>query len=150
LAEGGGARGFCLKEGAKAFVGWKAVLVFQYCYHHLAYRTVFVERSHGKIVAAMFAWGVTSDSVIEREERDQPVFQFEPSVDNADAIFLAEVIGERRKLRKVFKMASARWPNWGMRIVFTYRIDGRGVRNMTTLRPDVVRRMVLGYRPRGS
>ncbi len=107
---------FCLHNGGKAFAGWLAPTLYAYAFFHVVDRTVFLARSHGAITTAAFMWGRP-----ESEIRQDATFNWKRSQDNADSLFLAEVVGSQRDLSKLSKQVSARWPDWTSKKVFTFR-----------------------------
>lgn len=69
----------------------------------------------------MFAWGMSERDIRARVAAGLSPFAWKRSRNGEDAIFLAEVIGERAGLGKLFKMATARWPDWERKKIYTFR-----------------------------
>ncbi len=132
---------FCIKHGGDCFKDWPVPLVFNYVFYHLVDGGCFVVRANGEISAVMFAWGLNSKEVLARHQAALSPFAWQRSRNNEDAIFLAEVIGERSRLGKLFKMAAAKWPDWQSKTIFTYR-DG----SLVELPQAVIKQFIYGQR----
>lgn len=113
---------FCLRHGKSAFPGWEVPTLYAYVFFHLVDRTVFLVREHGEITAIGFMWGVPEAEIRERTKADQPVFAWKRSQDNADSLFMAELVGSEAEFSRLTRSAAARFPEWWMRKkVFTFR-----------------------------
>ncbi|HVX56982.1 MAG TPA: hypothetical protein VHA37_04570 [Candidatus Saccharimonadales bacterium] len=112
---------FCLQRGKECFKGWPVPTVFKYVFFHLATRSCVFLRMNGKPAAVMFARGVPAKTIEERAAKGEPVFSWSLPQDNADALFVAEVIATDETLPALVKRARARWPNWQSRKMYTFR-----------------------------
>jgi len=132
---------FCLRESKGLFARWPVPTLFAYVFFRLVDRTVFVLRDNGRITAVASAWGRP-----ETEIRAGRTFGWKRSQDGADAVFIAEVIGQRRHLPRLARLLSKRLPGWEKKKVFTMRSepDRPMDRKLVELRPELFKRMLNG------
>jgi hypothetical protein len=134
---------FCLRRGGKCFVGWEVPTLFAYAFFHVVDRTVFLVREHGSIAAVAFAWGMPAADIQARAAAREPVFQWKRSQDNADAVFLAEVVGSQAQLGRIVRQTQTRWPDLQHRQIYTFR-NGQ----LVGLPGDTIERLTHGRRQR--
>jgi hypothetical protein len=130
---------FCVHNRGRCFKDWPVRTLYAYCFFLLVDRGLFCIRANGSVAAVMFAWGSTVDDIRGRAARKDPAFDWKRSNDRGDAIFLAEVIGDRNRLPKLFKLATARWPDWQNKQIFTYRGS-----DLVELPHELIKRMIYG------
>lgn len=139
---------FCLTRAPELFKGWEVRTVFSYCFFHLVDHGVFVARTNGRIRAVLFAWGMPSAEILERHRAGESQWTWRRSKNDADALMLAEVIGEMGQVRKLFKLVAAKWPDWRNKKVFTYRQMPDG-KHLVQLRREAIERFLgLGDKKR--
>jgi hypothetical protein len=128
---------FILAHRGRTFPGWRVPLIWQYAFWHLAQGTAFVVRAEGRIVALAFVWGAPAEQIRARAATGQPAFQWEQSQDSAEAVLVAEVIGDRNYLPRLYQQAQRRWPDLERKTLFTYRAG-----SLVELTPAIVSVMV--------
>lgn len=159
---------FCLRHGGpKAFPGWPVPTIFAYGFFHVVARTVFVARQHGgpcgsHISAVAFAWSNPETEIRKRAAAGLPQFAWRKTEDEADSLFLAQVIakaaegkrggGEKGNLlARLAQQAGQRWPDWQRRKIFTYRRSGPdGPSKLVELRQDVIGKLIGEKRGKGE
>jgi hypothetical protein len=130
---------FCVRRGDKL---WPVPTLFTYVFFHLADRTLFMVRRGGSIAAVLSAWAMPASEIERLEREGKSQWQWRKSQDNADGLFIGEVIGTRALLPALVKRAMLRWPDWPKKRIFTHR-GGK----LHELKPDVIRRLLSTERP---
>jgi hypothetical protein len=133
---------FCWRNGRSAFPGWEVPTLYAYVFFHVVDRTVFLVREHGEISAVGFMWGVPESEIRSRADAGEPVFCWKRSQDNADSVFMAELVGSAAEFPRLTRGAEQRFPEWWKRKkVFTFR---RG--KLVQLDRDTIERLNHGRR----
>lgn len=155
---------FCVRHGGKAFAGWPVTKLFAYVFFHVVARTVFVARKGGNILAVAFAWSNPETEIRKRAAAGAPQFDWRRTDDEADSLFLAQVIaigtraeGQRGKaaegnlLQRLAQQVTQRWPDHERRKIFTYRRSGAdGPLKLVELRHDVIEKLIEEKRGKGE
>lgn len=128
---------FCVTHGAKVFEGWPVPTIWAYAFFHVVDRTAFLIREHGEIVALAFCQAVPEKDLRARDAAGLPAFNWRRSIDNADALALAEVIGRKELLSRLARQFDARFPGWRRKKMFTHRAG-----QLVELPPEVIERML--------
>lgn len=101
---------FCLSKGKRLFDGWPVRTLFTYVFFHLTDGTCFVSRGRGKIKAVAFAWRMPAHEIFTNHEVRKSLFSWRIH-QQADAIFVAEVIGNQKRLPHLIRQGMARFPD---------------------------------------
>ena len=128
---------FCLRHGGKAFDGWAVTTAFAYVFFHVVAQTVFVIRKSGQVSAVAFAWPQSEQEIRKRAAAGQSPFRWRIMPEDADALFLSEVIGRRELLGRIAQLVLQRWPDAMKRKVFTFR-----KKQLVELRPTVIAKLI--------
>lgn len=124
---------FCLEHGAKLFAGWSGDKLFRYLAFLWLTNCLFIERAPGnEIIGVLSAWPDVADEILQRERNGEFHFNWrQPRViEDSDAFMLADIVVsksaiENRQskiiLTRLVAQATAQWPDWKLRRVFTYR-----------------------------
>lgn len=129
---------FCVRNGrGGCFHGWPVPTVFTYAFFHAVQRTVFSTRASGAINSVLFVWGQPERTIRESAAEGGAVFHWQRSQDQADSLFLGEVIAGPPELRRLVKQVEARWPGWRQKKIFTFR-HGK----LVQLETDTIERLI--------
>jgi hypothetical protein len=93
--------------------------VFKYIAHHALAKTLFLCRDGRKIAAVGVAWPLTVKELFRRNRVKQPQFDWKALPEPGNALLIGPVIGTRKYLVKLWRVALNRWPF--IRRIFTYR-----------------------------
>ena len=123
-------------EAFRKPVSWPVPTVFAYVFFHVVARTVFIVRQGSEIAAVAFAWSNPETEIRKRAAAGSPQFDWRRTGEEADALFVAQVIGRWELLPRLVRQIVARWPDAERRKIFTYRR-----KRLVELKPDVIARL---------
>jgi hypothetical protein len=114
---------FCLTHGAKLYTGWTGEKLFKYlAFQWFSGNLVWYRDDEANLAGVFIAW---RDSVVKIEPHlgtSEYLFNWGPTDVFGDALTIGDVIVKHRDgLTRLLQLASARWPDWKMRRLFTHR-----------------------------
>ena len=114
---------FCLAHGARCYPGCPPDRVFRYLAFQRLTGGLVVCRQGPDIEGVLIAWPTTTAETLRRAAAGEFHFNWRPPAPGGDALMIADVISLRRRdsVFRLLQMASARWPDWKMRRLFTHR-----------------------------
>lgn len=127
---------FCLARGAGCYAGWTGEKIFKYLAFQWFTNGLFVCTEGKAIGGVLIAWPASAERILQREVAGDFHFAWEKPVDG-DALMIADVIANKRSASRLVQMASAQWPDWKMRRLFTHR---RG--RLVELQPRAIERWI--------
>lgn len=129
---------FCLNHrGTLCFRGWSGAKLFKYVAYHALAGSLFVVHVGGEIKLVAFAWLDDAARIRQCSENCRPVFDW-CSRPPGDALYVAEVLGERQWMPWLRQSRAWRW--WEQaHTVLTYRRN-----TLTELRKQTVERITHG------
>lgn len=131
---------FCIEHGGDLYADWSGEKVFKFLAFHWLQGGLFVAREGVEIRAVMVAWRDATEEIFRREREDEPHFEWKEPPAAGDAILMGAVIArDKDSILRLVQLASARWPDWKMRRLFTYR---RG--ELHELAPAAIERLARG------
>lgn len=124
---------FCLRHGGQIYRGWNAGTIFRYFAFHFMSEDLLVTfdgasgTGHGEIAGVFIGWREFARSIEERERNKEFHFNWRLPPEGGDALMIGDVIIDphgrdaRATRTRLLQEASARWPDWKMRRLFTHR-----------------------------
>lgn len=113
---------FCLCHGGKLYRGWTGKKLFEYLAFQLLTGGLVFYAPEGEVLGILVAWRDSKDEILRREAAAEPHFNWQVPARNGDSFMVADVIArDGDSIFRLLQMASARWPDWKMRRVFTHR-----------------------------
>jgi hypothetical protein len=112
---------FCIEHGGvKCFHQWPAPTVFRYVAHHVFCETAFILADANGIQLVAFVWPDDAEAIQKRHDLSEPQF-FWQTPKGGNALFIAEVVGNRALMPFLRKMILGRWKDAFGRRLFAYR-----------------------------
>jgi hypothetical protein len=113
---------FCLTHGGHLYREYPAERVFKYLAWHFTAGNLAVSFEGEHISGVIIAWKDSAEEIRQRGRRGQPQFNWQLPATSGDAYMIGEVIAkDKTGLTRLLQLASATWPDWKMRKLFTYR-----------------------------
>lgn len=114
---------FCLTHGGRIYDGWTGETLFKYLSFQWLNGNVVVIHDGPDIAGIFMAWHDFAADILRREKEGKYHFAWRAPVDAGDALMVADVIVPKGSdgLTRLLQLASAKWPDWKMRRVFTHR-----------------------------
>jgi hypothetical protein len=131
---------FCLASGRHLFGDWTGEKLFKYlAFQWMTGQLLWLRGDDGEIAGVLIGWREFAAEILRRGPGDH--FNWSPGVDGGDALMIGDVIVRKSEsgkagLTRLLQLASARWPDWKMRRVFTHRRH-----KLVELRPAVLARL---------
>jgi hypothetical protein len=93
---------FCHAHRGRCFPGWTVEQIIVYVSFHATWGTVFLARdkSTRKVESVAFAWPTADERM---------VFNWRRAIEG-DTLLIAEVIGNRKTVKRLFRLALRQWP----------------------------------------
>jgi hypothetical protein len=116
---------FCLTHGGLLHRDWTGDKLFKYLAFQWLNGCLFIAREGEEIAGVMIVWPDGAADVLRRQEAGELHFAW-LAPREGDALMVADVIvsknfSTRQVMTRLVQMASARWPDWKMRRIFTHR-----------------------------
>ena len=131
--------------GTPCFVDWPVYKVFTYAGFCLMRRMCACAVENGRLVTVAFGWPGWGEHIEARAAAGAPEFTWSNPIQGGDSIFIAEVIGERSRLRVLWDSLGEWCPDIDERRIFTYRRD-----KLVELPQALMRRLIYGQQPKHS
>ncbi len=120
---------FCLLHGGHLFRNWSGEKLFKYlAFHWFSGQLLWTRDVDGEIDGVFIAWPDFASEILRREQSGDFHFNWRAGIGaGGDALMIADVIidahgRDARETRdRLLQAASARWPDWKMRRLFTHR-----------------------------
>lgn len=132
--------------GAWFFRDWPADTVFRYLAFHWCARQIVIVREAGRLAGYLVMWPADIEQIRQRELVGAPHFDWRIA-SGGDAYILADVVTAPwarpgGAVRRLEQLATAQWPDWKLRTIYTWR---RG--RLIELRPAALERFLHGQPP---
>ena len=118
---------FCLQHGARLYRDWPADRIFKYFAFHFLTGDLLVTFEGTEIAGALIGWRECAATIEERHLKKEYHFNWQVPTDGGDALMIGDVIIDTRRpdagavRTRLLQEASARWPDWKKRRLFTHR-----------------------------
>lgn len=114
---------FCLAHGGHLYAGWNATKLFKYLSFQWLSGNMAVVHEGPDIAGVFIAWRDFVSEIKRRERAKEFHFNWQLATDGGDALMIADVIVKKEgdNLTRLLQLASATWPDWKMRRLFTHR-----------------------------
>ena len=141
---------FCLTHAPKLYVGWTGEKVFKWLAFQLLTGGLVVVGSRD-IEGVLIAWPDSAEEILRRERTGEFHFNWRRPMPmaEADALLIADVIvkssahfGKSEIVSRLVQKATARWPDWKLRRIFTHRSKPHGPDTLVELTPRLIKRFL--------
>jgi hypothetical protein len=114
---------FCLTYGGHLYAGWDATKLFKYLSFQWLSGNVVLVHDGAEIAGVFVAWRDFASEIARREHAKEFHFNWRSNIEGGDALLIADVIVNKQgnNLTRLLQLASATWPDWKMRRLFTHR-----------------------------
>lgn len=121
---------FCLSHGGHLYRDWPASTIYRYLAFHFVSGGLIVLIEREEIAGVFIAWREFASWIEQRELKREHHFNWQLPPEGGDALMIGDVIIDthgqncRGTRTRLLAEASARWPDWKMRRLFTHRRGG--------------------------
>lgn len=132
---------FCLEHGGGLYAGWSVEKLYRYFTFHLFNGQIVWATDGPDIDGVLIAWPDSAEAILRRQRSGEAHFAWRLEPHGYDALMFGDVVvrspRKKKSASRLLQMASARWPDWKMRRLFTHR---RG--KLHELSPAAVRKLI--------